>query len=180
MWFNPAEITKIAKPPNATLATIATYPAKGNAECPKVAEVAKVATPHELKNAPLHDLDREWIDEPWAIALAETIAETMPTVKAADLIYTLQLGGFVFSLVDDGLRVEPFGKLTLATKNLISENEAAVIAELRQQAGQDVPQRICVVPVAPTTPAALWDALLAQTAPPADAAGIDCAARVAT
>jgi hypothetical protein len=172
MWFNPAEITKIAKPPNATLATIATYPAKGNAECPKVAEVAKVATTHELKNAPLHDLDREWIDEPWAIAPAKT----MPTVKAADLIYTLQLGGFVFSLVDDGLRVEPFGKLTLATKNLISENEAAVIAELRQQAGQDVPQRICVVPVAPTQPAALPGALPAHAAYSADA-GIDRAAR---
>ena len=55
MWFNPAEITKIAKPPLATLATLATYLAKGNAECPKVAEVAKVATTHDAEVAPLHE-----------------------------------------------------------------------------------------------------------------------------
>ena len=127
MWFNPAEITKIAKPPIATLATLATYHAKGNAECSKVAEVAKVATTHDSEIAPLHEPAMELIAEPGVIATAET----MPTVRAADLIYTLQLGGFVFSLVDDGLRVEPVGKLTLATKSLISENEAAVIAELR-------------------------------------------------
>ncbi len=133
MWFNPSEISKIAKPPIATLATLATYHAKGNAEDSKVAEVAKVATTHDSKIAPRHEPAMESIAESGAIATAET----MPTVKAADLIYTLQLGGFVFSLVDDGLRVEPVGKLTLATKNLISEYESAIIAELRQQAGQD-------------------------------------------
>jgi len=128
MWFNPAEITKIAKPPVATLATIETFHPKGNAECSKVAEVAKVATTHDSKIAPLHEPAMECIAEPGAIAPVETTLK----VKAADLIYTLQLGDFVFSLVDDGLRVEPVGKLTLATKNLISENESAIIAELRQ------------------------------------------------
>lgn len=172
MWFNPAEITKIAKPPVATLATLETFHPKGNAVCPKVAEVAKVATTHDSKIAPLHEPAIELIAEPGAIATVET----MPPVKAADLIYTLQLGGFVFSLVDDGLRVEPVGKLTLATKNLISENESAIIEELRQQAGQDAPQRARDVPVTPTPPAALRDALLAQTAHLADA-GIDRAAR---
>lgn len=173
MWFNPAEITKIAKPPIATLATIETFHPKGNAEDSKVAEVAKVATTHDSKIAPLHELAMELIAEPGAIATVET----MPPVKAADLIYTLQLGGFVFSLVDDGLlRVEPVGKLTLATKNLISENESAIIAELRQQAGLDAPQRVRDIPVTPTPPAALRDALPAQTAHLADA-GIDRAAR---
>lgn len=63
MWFNPAEITKIAKPPLATLATSATYHAKGNAECSKVAEVAKVATTHDSKIAPLHEPSIELIAE---------------------------------------------------------------------------------------------------------------------
>lgn len=172
MWFNPAEITKIAKPPIATLATLATYHANGNAECQKVAEVAKVATTHDFEIAPVHELAMELIADPGAI----TTVETMPTVKAAALIYTLQLGGFVFSLIDDGLRVEPVGKLTLATKNLISENESAIIAELRQQAGQDAPQRVRDILVTPTQHAALPDALLAQAAHLADA-GIDHAVR---
>ena len=51
MWFNPAEITKLAKPPVETLATLATFQSKIHAEPPKVAEVAKVATPLEVKTA---------------------------------------------------------------------------------------------------------------------------------
>lgn len=49
MWFNPAEITKIAKPPVATLATSATFQPESTAEYPRVAEVAIVATAHDSK-----------------------------------------------------------------------------------------------------------------------------------
>ena len=55
-----------------------------------------------------------------------------PIVKAADLIYTLQLGGFEFSLIDDRLSIEPYEKLTIATKELINQNDSAIIAELRR------------------------------------------------
>jgi hypothetical protein len=44
MWFNPSEITKNKSAPVATPATLATFQSKNNAECSKVAEVAKVAT----------------------------------------------------------------------------------------------------------------------------------------
>lgn len=63
------------------------------------------------------------------------------------------MGGFVVSLVDDGLRVEQVDKLTLATKKLISENESAIIAVLRQWAEQKVTQRVCDVPVTSCLPA---------------------------
>ena len=58
MWFNPAEITKIAKPP---IATLATYHATGNVECSKVAEVAKVATTLDsiITQLSLQDRQRE-------------------------------------------------------------------------------------------------------------------------
>lgn len=68
MWFNPAEIKKIGKPPIATLANLATYYAKGNTECSKVAEVAEVATTHDSKIAPLHEPAMELIAEPGVIA----------------------------------------------------------------------------------------------------------------
>jgi len=68
MWFDPTAISKIAMPPVATLATSATSQSKSNAEYPKVAEIAKVATRHDSKIAPLHDLGMESIAEPGAIA----------------------------------------------------------------------------------------------------------------
>ena len=43
MWFNPAEITKPAGAPIATLATLATLQPEINKEQGKVAEVAEVA-----------------------------------------------------------------------------------------------------------------------------------------
>lgn len=64
--------------------------------------------------------------------LQQPTVETMPMVKAADLIYTLQLGGFEFSLIDDRLSIEPYEKLNIATKELINQNDSAIIAELRR------------------------------------------------
>lgn len=64
MWFNPAEITKIAKPPVATLATLATFQSESNAEYQKVAEVAEVATPNDSKIAPLQSETGNQTDEP--------------------------------------------------------------------------------------------------------------------
>ena len=87
MWFNPAEITKFAKPPAATLATLATYHPQSNAECPKVAEVAKVATTHDSKIAPLHDLTMEWITKPDAIVAdpVETMRRQPPEPSEIDM-----------------------------------------------------------------------------------------------
>ena len=59
MWFNPSEITKFANPPIATLATLATYHPQSNVECPKVAEVAEVASPQDSKKDGVHGLVTE-------------------------------------------------------------------------------------------------------------------------
>jgi hypothetical protein len=64
MWFNPSQITKFAKPPIATLATIETFHPRDNAKFLKVAEVAEVAITHDSKIIPLHDLAIEWEAEP--------------------------------------------------------------------------------------------------------------------
>ncbi len=83
MWFNPAEITKFAKPPAATLATLATYHPQSNAECPKVAEVA---TTHDSKIAPLHDLAMERFAKPDAIVAGhvETMRRQPPEPSEMD------------------------------------------------------------------------------------------------
>ena len=69
MWFNPSEITKVAKPPAATLATLATYHPQGNAECTKVAEVAEVSSHHKSKDEAPDGLLMELAAESGAIAV---------------------------------------------------------------------------------------------------------------
>ena len=56
MWFNPAEITKFAKPPIATLETLETSHSEDNAQFSKVAEVAN---PQDSKKDGVHGLVTE-------------------------------------------------------------------------------------------------------------------------
>ena len=88
MWFDPAEITKIAKPPVATIETIETIHPKSNAECSKVAEVAKVATVNvataiESKPETLQDRQREARRQK-VIAMLEAAPGTRYAVLVAD------------------------------------------------------------------------------------------------
>ncbi|MEO6422000.1 MAG: hypothetical protein ABIR84_04775 [Candidatus Nitrotoga sp.] len=52
MWFNPAELTETQPARPATSATLATFPQKEVSNPPKVAEVSRVATPHEATSGP--------------------------------------------------------------------------------------------------------------------------------
>ena len=52
MWFNPAELTGTQPNLPATSATLATFPQVVASLPPKVAEVAKVATPNDVTDKP--------------------------------------------------------------------------------------------------------------------------------
>ena len=70
LWFNPSEITKVAKPPVATLETLETsHPLKNSVPDPEVSEVAKVSSHHKSKDEAPDGLLMELTAESGAIAV---------------------------------------------------------------------------------------------------------------
>jgi hypothetical protein len=73
LWFNPSEITKVAKPPVATLETLETsHPLKNSVPDPEVSEVAEVAevsSHHKSKDETPDGLLMELATESGAIAV---------------------------------------------------------------------------------------------------------------
>ena len=73
LWFNPSEITKVAKPPVATLETLETletsHPLKNSVPDPEVSEVAEVSSHHKSKDEAPDGLLMELTAESGAIAV---------------------------------------------------------------------------------------------------------------
>ena len=70
LWFNPSEITKVAKPPVATLETLETsHPLKNSVPDPEVSEVAEVSSHHKSKDEAPDGLLMELAAESGAIAV---------------------------------------------------------------------------------------------------------------